>query len=590
MRAARLLEGVVLSWPRLLTRLAVGVAMGLLASALHAEPAPSQLAEAKELFRRGVALLATGDTERALEQFLRSRELVPSGKNTVNAAICLERLKRSDEALELYEEVLARFPADLNQEDRENLAPVMAALRGQIGYLELSANVDGLVTIAGRPRGRLPFRTALRVLPGRQTLRIVKDGYKAFSVELDVQVGTTRTLDAELEPLANLGALRIESLNHGALDVFVDGTRLGATPWEGTLAAGRHVLYLERDGFGSAPQAIQVLGGRTELLRLPARRLGPRLSLSATPPTASLDLAGVPLGHGSFQGRLPIGDYRFTVSEEGYFAQTVHVRISESDSPALAVKLLRNPDHARWPKQRIWAFEVGARLGASYAPRTGAGLESSCPDHCAGSKAALGALGALSFGVRHPSGFGAWLSGGFRAERQRVSRAAFVPFENGRVTYALDERVGSGGPFLLAQASFNRSVARDLSLLAMAGGGIWLVTRTLEYSGVAFSNGPTENLRGSAVPAVTDPAPLIALSLGVERRVGRFRFAALLEADFFPVAGSRFAGPLLSAAGDCPDSPGASVACAPISRVFAGEPSSGRHFSMSPTLGAGFSF
>jgi PEGA domain len=167
------------------------------------EPAPSALEQAKEQFRRGVALLNAGDTEGALEDFLRSRELVPSGKNSVNAAICLERLERYDEAFELYEEVVARFATDLEPVDRENLAPVMASLRAKIGYLEVSANVDGDVIVRGRPRGRLPFRTALRVLPGPQTIRILKDGYRPYESTVVLVAGEIQRLDARLEPLSD---------------------------------------------------------------------------------------------------------------------------------------------------------------------------------------------------------------------------------------------------------------------------------------------------------------------------------------------------------------------------------------------------
>lgn len=162
----------------------------------------STLEQAKELFRQGVTLLDAGDTERALEYFLRSRELVPSGKNTVNAAICMERLGRYDEALELYEEVVLRFARDLDEQDRSNLTPVMQSLRARIGYLDLSANVEGLVTIGGRPRGRLPLRTALRVLPGSPRLRITQDGYRPFESELEIHSGETQRLDARLEPLS----------------------------------------------------------------------------------------------------------------------------------------------------------------------------------------------------------------------------------------------------------------------------------------------------------------------------------------------------------------------------------------------------
>lgn len=160
-----------------------------------------RLEAAKQHFRRGVTLLNAGDTERALEAFLESRSLVPSRKNSTNAAICLERLGRFDEALELYEEILTRFANDLDEDDRRSLAPGMAALRNKIGYLELSSNVDGLVVIDGRARGRLPLSTALRVLPGEREVRVLKDGYRAFTQIITVEAAKTQALAAELEPL-----------------------------------------------------------------------------------------------------------------------------------------------------------------------------------------------------------------------------------------------------------------------------------------------------------------------------------------------------------------------------------------------------
>jgi tetratricopeptide (TPR) repeat protein len=182
-----------------------GLGLGLAARPASAQTAPvdARLEQAKEQFRQGVALLNAGDTSGALDDFLRSRELRASGRNTVNAAICLERLGRYDEALELYEDVVANFTADLEQEDRENLAPVMASLGAKLGYLELTANVDGEVTVSGRARGRLPLQSALRVLPGKQTIVIVKPGYLPFTSSVQLAAGRTERVEARLEALGS---------------------------------------------------------------------------------------------------------------------------------------------------------------------------------------------------------------------------------------------------------------------------------------------------------------------------------------------------------------------------------------------------
>jgi tetratricopeptide (TPR) repeat protein len=180
----------------------LGFVISLLASPVaSADPDPAKLEQAKALFREGVETLAAGNAERALDLFLRSRALVPSGKNIANAAICLEQLGRYDEALELYEEIVARFAADLDPRDRENLAPVMASLGSKIGYLELSANVDGFVVAGDRPRGSLPFGSALRLLPGTQSIRITAAGYRPLTVTVEVRAGETQRLVADLEPV-----------------------------------------------------------------------------------------------------------------------------------------------------------------------------------------------------------------------------------------------------------------------------------------------------------------------------------------------------------------------------------------------------
>lgn len=169
------------------------------------ESAPLQ--EAKSLFRRGLALLEAGNTEGALESFVRSREVVPSVQNTVNAAICLERLGRYDEALEMYDDVVARFAGDLGEQDRKSLGPLMADLRQRVGYLQLAANVDGAVVIDGRARASLPLRVPLRVLAGKRSLRIAKEGFRAYERSVDIASSETVEIEARLEPLSPVTAL-----------------------------------------------------------------------------------------------------------------------------------------------------------------------------------------------------------------------------------------------------------------------------------------------------------------------------------------------------------------------------------------------
>jgi hypothetical protein len=191
---------------RFLRFLVIGVFLSSsgVASAQGAPPggalpdAAERLKEAKDLFRKGVTLLQAGDVEAALAYFLRSRDAMPSSQNTVDAAICLERLGRYDEALEMYEELVTTFRNDLDDNDRATIGPAMAAVRQKLGTVRVIANVEGMVYLDGRPRTKLPLSVPIRATGGRHLLRIVKEGFATYERWIDVTVGQETVVLAEL--------------------------------------------------------------------------------------------------------------------------------------------------------------------------------------------------------------------------------------------------------------------------------------------------------------------------------------------------------------------------------------------------------
>ena len=117
----------------------------------------SEADNAKALFDKGVTFFEAGNTERALDYFLRSRDQQATVDNTLNVAICLARLERHDEALQMYETALADYADRLTANEKNALAPAMKRLRAQVGSLQLSTNVAGSVVVDGRLRGTLPL-------------------------------------------------------------------------------------------------------------------------------------------------------------------------------------------------------------------------------------------------------------------------------------------------------------------------------------------------------------------------------------------------------------------------------------------------
>jgi len=105
-------------------------------------------------YKTGNELLKKNDYEGALALFLQSRDLWPNRSNTKNAAICLLELGRYPEALALYEELVERFGADLEVEERALVATTVAELKTKVRLVKVS-EPKGNYYIDRPPRGNI---------------------------------------------------------------------------------------------------------------------------------------------------------------------------------------------------------------------------------------------------------------------------------------------------------------------------------------------------------------------------------------------------------------------------------------------------
>ncbi|MFO0761174.1 MAG: tetratricopeptide repeat protein [Byssovorax sp.] len=567
------------------------------ASPTAADSSAERLRQAKDLFRKGVTLLDAGDVERALDYFQRSRAAVPSAPNTTNAAICLEELGRYDEALEVYEELLLKFSADLDPEDRKNLGPKMAFLRAKLGAIDLSSNVDGLVVIDRRPRGKLPFSAPVRVIGGdKHVVRVFKDGYESFETTVDVPAGATRALEAKLAPLAGAGLLRVEDPASEGFEVFVDGARVGTIPWEGTVDLGRHVIWTRKGERGSAPSTIVVLRGQTALVRPAAGDLGAPVTIAISPPTAELLLGDVPLGVRAWEGRLPAGAYVITGSEEGYGSERARLIVPPAQAPgvSLRLRLTMDPDHPRWPHAVVGHPFIEAIGGYAAGGTLHADAERLCPAACAEADPRLarfprslrdphdptvfGGLAAVRGGYRFRMGLAPELVAGYLGLGLRFTRFREASFysrasqQSYPVAYTLDDRLSLGGPFLGVGGSFRMPIRPPFALVARTTAGILVARVTDPITGTASAGGDRAEIQVEARDqAILSAMPFVLPELGGELATGSFRLGLSLGVGFFPRLGPRFDHPEIGVAPSCSASRPDAVGCAPGSAIAAGE-------------------
>lgn len=562
-----------------------------------APDAQDSLARAKDLFRQGVALFEAGEVDRALDLFRRSRALYPSAKNTVNAALCLDRLGRWDEALEMYEAAIAKHSKELDDEDKAGARSAMATLRTKVGALTLSYNVPGNVVVDGRPRGTLPLTTPLRLMPGRHVVRVLKDGYSSYEATVDIRVGTTTSLDARLTALAASGGLRVEDATATGADVVVDGAVVGTSPWEGSLAPGTHVVQSRAQGQVSTLAKAVIVQGQTTLLRLTSRPAGPALYLSVEPITAELSIDGIPLGRGRWEGALPASDYSISGTEEGYFPENRQIRVGDATGPVerVRIKLKVDEAHPRWPKRPAGHVWLALFAGAAVGPTLRSGPESDCRTGCDNAALASGAMGGVRTGYELPWLLSLEIMAGYATLWTRPERGATATYETAglqrTVEYRFEDTLRFKGPMVGLGASYPLRMGAGWSLRTRATLGLFFISSVDRVTGTARSAVDQLPVDIAHAGEQVRSTPMFVMpEIGAEHVVGPLRLGATLGLLFVPQSGPKLPhATVTTPPGGCPGN-AASAACAPQSALLRDERAYGPFMMLVPSVNATYVF
>ncbi|MBM4377042.1 MAG: hypothetical protein FJ095_18320 [Deltaproteobacteria bacterium] len=558
-----------------------------------AAPAPNPaVEEAKQLFRNGVALFEAGDLERALELFYRSRAAFPSVQNTSNAAICLDRLGRYDEALELYEQLLTEFKAGLGPDEVAALAPAMTALRARVANLWISADVAGAsVVVDGRARATLPLVVPIRVLPGKRVVRVIKDGFKPSELRPELTVGVEQRLEVSLAPLADAGLLRIEDRLPGTT-LFVDGAEVGVTPWEGTLGPGRHLVWTRRGDEGTAPKEVVVVQGQKAVVAVASERLGLETSLEVVPATATLAIDGVVVGTGRFRGRLPIGPHAATGEEPGYRPGKVAFDSALDGRRPPTLALTVDSAHPRWPRGPEGVGFVEALGGYALAPRLGADAATRCVV-CPSLPLAHGLVGALRGGYRFPVGVALELTAGYlrlESSFERTVAPSSPPVSRPELAYLVSDRLRVDGPFAVVGVGYRRGLGTRFAL----GGRVFvggMFSRAVDPAEVTLAAGDDrlEASLSDATPRSTGGVLVTGGDLTGTLRFGAYELGLSLTAMVLPLGGPTLNGRTVSipivagcASGD--------LGCIPSGAPFDDERAHSNALIVSPALSFGRTF
>ncbi|MFO0640441.1 MAG: PEGA domain-containing protein [Polyangiaceae bacterium] len=476
------------------TRFVLGTLLSLVLTqaaprAAFAADAPAEdprRAEARAHFERGVEHVDRSEWDAALVEFLASRAALSTSKNTYNAAVCLRKTGRFDEALEMYEALLRDFP-DLEAKERQVAERELSQLKASVATITIEGGVPrAKVVVDGRERGTLPLAAPLRVGAGTHTIRVSADGYMPFEARVDVAGMQAVTVKPQMSALTAGGRLNVAEQTGKNLDVVVDGATVGKTPWDGVLAPGEHTVYLRGEGnVGTVPVRPNVELGQVVSLALLAEELPAQIRIVPTPASAAVFLDGVELGRGGWEGRIRPGKHKVRASAEGFLPNEIAITAERGKPAVAAVKLSPDPKALGLPNAGV-ALELDAALPIGLVAGGGADLSDACTGACS-QGVPFGFHGVLHGAYQTSSGFGAGIDAGYLFAVSSLSDRETVLTPRGRAGNrgTVDDTLRLSGITLGGSAQYHGR--GSWPLLLRVGAGIWLGQVTDARSG-SFTN------------------------------------------------------------------------------------------------------
>ncbi|WP_456366094.1 PEGA domain-containing protein [Thermococcus sp.] len=153
------------------------------------------------------------------------------------------------------------------------------------GVLEVKANVPAAVYVDGVFRGTVSGELALKLSPGRHSLKVARAGYFPFEEDVKLESGVLRLVSATLQRIPELkwSVLRINSDPPGA-SVYINGTYMGKTPLALNVSPGVYRVELSKEGYVAYSTSVTLVNHQAKELTVRLNRI--QTSTSSTPSTA----------------------------------------------------------------------------------------------------------------------------------------------------------------------------------------------------------------------------------------------------------------------------------------------------------------
>lgn len=185
------------------------------------------------------------------------------------------------------------------------------------GELEVRSEPSGAkVYLNGKEVGETPL-VLTKVKLGRHQIRLVMEGYHPYEVSEVLGIERKKVM-ANMKIVVKEATLEIRSDPTGA-KVSVNGKGVGETPLVLSVKPGRHLIEVQKEGYGGHEEWVEVIGADRRTVFALLRRLLGRLLIHTDPSGADIYIDGQLVGKSPYDEKgLAPKTYKVRVVKEGY--------------------------------------------------------------------------------------------------------------------------------------------------------------------------------------------------------------------------------------------------------------------------------
>jgi hypothetical protein len=328
------------------------------------------LDSARKAFDEGQTLFDKGDFKAAAEQFTKAHEFKKFAAFLYNAAVCYEKLKDYQQAVDLFGQYLVEDP---KAADRAAVETRVKALKAQLAAVAAhpeapppaapvlpDAKPKGVVVIISKPDGATIFLDDKNSVPigetpwngsleGPHKIIIELKGYKTAKFSVLPQANKIIEVQAGLSTEEYLGWLEVKSNIPGS-DVYIDSKAIGAvgkTPWMGNVQPGKRKIWVVKEGYSEVEQTVTIVAGKPHnvAVTLEEAQVGfIRIGTNETGTGARVALDGKRVCDSApcrFQA--PVGEHEISVARGGRKTLNKNITVVRKTETNLAVNLAPEP-------------------------------------------------------------------------------------------------------------------------------------------------------------------------------------------------------------------------------------------------------